>query len=317
MSDDIRIKFSFKDHRKRKKLARRLGCEAVLALVNLWITAAENYPDGVLADMDAEDIAIDAGWSGAAEEFLAALLDIGWIDDEDGVLVLHDWFEHNPWAATADDRSNRRRFRVMKRHFPEIYEKLKEQGVTAVTAEEYSLYTTSKNNSTASKQKSTGSNSHNTAQHSTAQHSTKHKGGEAPPDKKAAGDRIAEQAGEVLDYLNAKTGKRFKTLGLIPARLRDGRTVEECKRVIDIKVADRKFDRKYLDHTTPFRPDNFDKYLNQGGHSAPVDGGMIYENGDDVGWEQDPENKWARYADSDGSGVLPESRPDNGKVAAG
>jgi len=320
MNTDIRLSVDFWDHPKTVKLERRLGLEAVKSLQILWLWAAVNRPDGVLSGMDTEDVEIAAKWAGDDGVFAAALLALRWMSEEAGTYVLYAWKERNAWAAQSDNRSDKARLSRMAKTHPHIYHDLIERGVKGISREEYESLTTKQRtvNDSLTVAKVEPNASLTPAPAPAPSPAPTHKeGDETPPDKKAAGDRITEQAGEVLDYLNAKTGKRFKALGLIPARLRDGRTVEECKRVIDIKVADRKFDRKYLDHTTPFRPDNFDKYLNQGGHCAPVDGGMIYENGDDVGWEQDPENKWARYADSDGSGVLPESRPDNGKVATG
>jgi len=105
MNSDIRLAVTFKDHRKRKKLAHRLGCEAVLALVDLWLSVAETKPSGALTGMDAEDIAIDAGWNGDAAEFVDTLCDIGFLDCDNGVYCLHDWADHNSYAAAAPQRS--------------------------------------------------------------------------------------------------------------------------------------------------------------------------------------------------------------------
>jgi len=80
--------------------------------------------------------------------------------------------------------------------------------------------------------------------------------------KECKEEDILSGAQEVLEYLNQKTGKKFQKLGLIEARLNDGATVEQCKAVIDHKARDPGFKKKYLDHTTPFRPGNFDRYLN-------------------------------------------------------
>ena len=74
----------------------------------------------------------------------------------------------------------------------------------------------------------------------------------------------AQQDGlEVLAYLNKQSEKRLTKLGLIPARLNDGATVDDCKRVIDWLLEHRndEWKRQYLNHTNPFRPGNFDKYL--------------------------------------------------------
>jgi|GEM_PF-1154230 len=76
---------------------------------------------------------------------------------------------------------------------------------------------------------------------------------------------IYQGALEVLDYLNAKTGKYFEATKYIEARLRDGGTVEQCKRIIDTKSKDPHFiaNPKYLNPTTLFRPSHWDQYLNE------------------------------------------------------
>ena len=77
-------------------------------------------------------------------------------------------------------------------------------------------------------------------------------------------NRYSGDALQVLAYLNEKTGRKFKTAGHIRARLHDGCTIEDCKRVIDTKLVDPYFmeNPKYLNPETLFRPGNFDKYIN-------------------------------------------------------
>lgn len=106
-------------------------------------------------------------------------------------------------------------------------------------------------------------------------------GGQAGPDNGFAADLAKakeaekaekrEQAKEVIRYLNEKAGKRFsltlnKSKENLVARLNDGYTVDDCKRVIDNKVAQWKDDPKmdkHLNPTTLFRPSHFDNYLNE------------------------------------------------------
>lgn len=126
----------------------------------------------------------------------------------------------------------------------------------------------------------------------------KDEGGGSPPVKKKQVDPFDEQARLVLDHLNSVTGKRFKVTGYIPARLRAGATVEECKRVIDFKAKDKDFDKKYLDHTTPFREGNFDRYLNQTIKDSDLKNGGNSDEGNTArGWQADPENRWSREVD--------------------
>ncbi|MEV9641027.1 conserved phage C-terminal domain-containing protein [Mammaliicoccus sciuri] len=76
----------------------------------------------------------------------------------------------------------------------------------------------------------------------------------------------------VVEYLNLKTGKQFKTNAsstrrLVNARLNEGYSVEDIKRVIDSKTTewlpDQKF-RNYLRPSTLFNASNFENYLNEG-----------------------------------------------------
>ncbi len=77
---------------------------------------------------------------------------------------------------------------------------------------------------------------------------------------------------EVLFYLNQKTGKQYRNTKHIEARLKEGRTVEDCKRVIDTKIIDPYFitNPKFLNPETLFRPSNFDRYLNEAVSSLPA-----------------------------------------------
>ena len=70
---------------------------------------------------------------------------------------------------------------------------------------------------------------------------------------------------EVLSYLNTKTSAKYRNAKEIEARLREGGTVEECRRVIDTKLRDPYFieNPKYLNPVTLFRKSHWDKYLNE------------------------------------------------------
>lgn len=76
---------------------------------------------------------------------------------------------------------------------------------------------------------------------------------------------------EIIDYLNQKTGKKFRVANngnrrLIAGRLAEGYTIEDFKTVIDKKVLKWKDNprmRDYLRPETLFRPCHFDSYLNE------------------------------------------------------
>ncbi len=79
--------------------------------------------------------------------------------------------------------------------------------------------------------------------------------------------RFEDEANEVMAYLEARVGSpRSAGAQHIRARMRDGATVEDCKRVIDIKCdewggSDKM--RKYLRASTLFGKDNFEKYMDE------------------------------------------------------
>ena len=89
--------------------------------------------------------------------------------------------------------------------------------------------------------------------------------------KKAKETKADKEATEVIDYLNAKTGSAYKAsskanISVIRARLNDGYTVEDCKKVIDTKAGQWLTNPdmvKYLRPETLFRPSKFEGYLNE------------------------------------------------------
>jgi uncharacterized phage protein (TIGR02220 family) len=87
--------------------------------------------------------------------------------------------------------------------------------------------------------------------------------------KQAEKHRINQQAIEIIDYLNQKTGKKYRHskahLTVISARLNEGFSPDDCKRVIDTKTAQWLNDEKekYLRPETLFRPSKFEGYLNE------------------------------------------------------
>ncbi len=110
MNIDIRLQVSFRDHPKRTKLERRLGPAGPLAFIDLLLAVAQSKPDGSLRGWSDEDIAIAARWNGKPEEFVSTLAELRFLDrHEDGSYTVHDWTEHNGYAAGAQERSERAR----------------------------------------------------------------------------------------------------------------------------------------------------------------------------------------------------------------
>lgn len=89
--------------------------------------------------------------------------------------------------------------------------------------------------------------------------------------KKAKETKADTEATEVLEYLNAKTGSKYRAsteanVKPIRARLNDNYTVEDCKRVIDSKVGqwlNNPEMNKFLRPETLFRPSKFESYINE------------------------------------------------------
>ena len=83
-------------------------------------------------------------------------------------------------------------------------------------------------------------------------------------------ERFSAEYREIIDYLNEKTGKKFSARsrvnqGHMSARLKEGFTVEDFKKVIDIKCFQWKDDpkmSKFLRPETLFGT-KFDRYLNE------------------------------------------------------
>ncbi|GEB79242.1 hypothetical protein DDE01_06570 [Desulfovibrio desulfuricans] len=139
MNTDIRLSVGFWSHPKVKRLARRCGLEGVRSLQILWMWAAQNRPDGNLSGMDALDIELAADWLGD-EGALVAELHGRFLDGEEGTWELHDWQEHNSWAAQADDRSDAARLSRLARTAPETAAALKADGYKGISASEYQMY---------------------------------------------------------------------------------------------------------------------------------------------------------------------------------
>lgn len=83
---------------------------------------------------------------------------------------------------------------------------------------------------------------------------------------------------EIIEYLNLKTGSKFKPttkpyIQAIRSRLKEGYTVDDFKTVIDKKCREWKGTKleKYLTPKTLFAPSHFDTYLNSNEMAAMTD----------------------------------------------
>jgi hypothetical protein len=101
---DARFAVGFTRHLKTKKLIRRLGHEGFFYLVDLVLYARLNRPDGDLAGMSSEDIELAVEWHGEPGALVRGLIEVGYMDGDEGAYRLHDWADHQPWAVDAESR---------------------------------------------------------------------------------------------------------------------------------------------------------------------------------------------------------------------
>lgn len=88
--------------------------------------------------------------------------------------------------------------------------------------------------------------------------------------EKRSSDQLKGQVHEVIVYLNSQTQKHFKanskdSIRLVSGRLHDGFTVDDFKKVIDIKAQQWQGTDmdQYLRPATLFSPGHFESYLNE------------------------------------------------------
>lgn len=112
----FRLDSTLRDHTKPKRLAKALGIDRSTAIghvVQLWCWACAHRPDGVLSDVDAEDLAEAARWKADPDDFLSALILVGFIDEAKYGLELHGFFErakaHKRAAYMREYRARQRK----------------------------------------------------------------------------------------------------------------------------------------------------------------------------------------------------------------
>ncbi len=252
MNTDIRLKVTFPRHPKIIKLKRHLGTWE--PIINLWLWAAENRPDGNLSGLDPEDIAIAADYQEDAKVLIETLVSLKLLDanayaNADATHVsyaLHGWSEHNAFAAKADIRSEKARESARIRWNRKLY------GCNGSCG---------KDDKKCHKQCERNANA-----------DAKHANSNAPnpyPNPSPSPKKEIPYV-EIVSYLNEKTGKNFRadteeTKKLIRARF--GKfSLDEFKRVIDNMASKWKDDPKMADFLRPqtLFGTKFESYLNMG-----------------------------------------------------
>lgn len=109
---------------------------------------------------------------------------------------------------------------------------------------------------------------------------------ESKKSKRIETAKANKEAAEVINYFNAKTGLKYKTttkttVSIIRARLNEGFTIDDCKKVIDIKTEqwlNNPDMAKYLRPETLFKPSHFESYLNECANKPKIRGNMPFND---------------------------------------
>lgn len=228
-------------HIKTKRLARRLKVSIPTTIGHLhllWWWAMDNLPDGRLTALEPEDIADEMMWTGDAADLLEALKETGFVDQVENDLYIHDWHDYIGRLLERRKKETDR-----KREY-----RSKSQSCPA--------------GQPTDETRDGGGNS--TVPYLTEPKDIKSK-------KRVVVSSETDVVVKVIEYLNNATGKNFgtktkETLKLINGRLREGRTFEDFKYVIDVKTEEWLYDekmREYLNPGTLFNQSKFEKYINQ------------------------------------------------------
>lgn len=103
---DLRIDASLVTHPKTKKLRRLAGDAAFVSLIAIWAFARRHKAaTGSFAGMPDDEIEDAAEWSGAPGSFISAMIAARFMSGAPGARQLHDWTEHQPYAAGSEARS--------------------------------------------------------------------------------------------------------------------------------------------------------------------------------------------------------------------
>lgn len=107
MTDDVRLSVGLRRHRKTKRLKRILGADGCWSLVCLFMWVGEERWTGDLSGLSDHDLEEEADWEGEPGRFITALVEVGFMDGDPLARSIHDWEEHNPYAAGKGARIER------------------------------------------------------------------------------------------------------------------------------------------------------------------------------------------------------------------
>src|SRR5688572_7352196 len=109
-----KLEDTFRDHRKPKRLASKLGInrrEARGLVAGLWSWATGQAPDGDLRDFTQEEIAEGADWDGDAAVLIAAMSDpeVNLLDHGPSGLSIHGFKKRQGSYKEAQRKSRQRK----------------------------------------------------------------------------------------------------------------------------------------------------------------------------------------------------------------
>lgn len=110
---------TLKDHPKTRRLARYLKISVPAAIGHLhclWWWALDYAQDGDLSKYEPADIADAAMWEGDAEEFVAALVKAGFLDQDNEDLRIHDWDEYTGRLIAEIETKKKRKCEWMRKY---------------------------------------------------------------------------------------------------------------------------------------------------------------------------------------------------------
>ena len=105
-----RVDTGLRDHRKVRKLARLLKIEQAHALglvVGFWLFSLNNWGHGVV-DKDPDEIAHAACWAGDPQDLVDAFLNAGFLENKNGVWLIHDWDNYGGKYIAQVERNRER-----------------------------------------------------------------------------------------------------------------------------------------------------------------------------------------------------------------
>jgi hypothetical protein len=95
-------------HPKFAKVKARYRAAGALSVLELWSLATKYYPGGRIK-LSAKELGTMCHAPGDVEQFIAFLIEIGFLEIDGEFYLIHNWARRQPFIATAEERSERNR----------------------------------------------------------------------------------------------------------------------------------------------------------------------------------------------------------------